>query len=50
MNYTDNFELFGNVQSAENYLDSLSSGNFFFSFVISYSEICEIPGITHISE
>ena len=46
MNYTDNFELFGNVQSAENYLDSLRSGNFFFSFVISYSEICEIPGIT----
>ena len=46
MNYTDNFELSGNVKSANTFLDSISSGNFFFSFVISYSETCEIPGIT----
>ena len=46
MNYRDNFELSGNVKSANAFLDSISSGNFFFSFVISYSETCEIPGIT----
>ena len=46
MNYSDNFELSGNVRSAETFLDSIGSGNFFFSFVISYSETCEIPGIT----
>ena len=46
MNYTDNFELSGNVKSANAFLDSISTGNFFFSFVISYSETCEVPGIT----
>ena len=46
MNYPDNFELSGNAESANAFLKSINSGNFFFSFVISYTETCEIPGIT----
>lgn len=42
----ENFELFGNTEKAKNFLDSVKSGKFLFSFVISYTETCEIPGIT----
>ena len=46
MNFLENFELFGNVNKAQNFLESVKSGKFLFSFVISYTETCEIPGIT----
>lgn len=42
----NDFELFGNVDKAHSFIDSLKSGNFLFSFVISYTQTCEIPGIT----
>ncbi|MEJ2259263.1 MAG: TIGR00303 family protein [Nitrosopumilaceae archaeon] len=42
----DDFDLFGNVSKAEKFLDSIKNGKFLFSFVISYTETSEIPGIT----
>ena len=42
----DDFELSGNVELAQNFIDSTKSGRFLFSFVISYTETSEIPGIT----
>ena len=42
----DDFELSGNVELAQNFIDSVNSGRFLFSFVISYTETSEIPGIT----
>ena len=42
----DDFDLFGDVSKAENFLDSIKNGKFLFSFVISYTETSEIPGIT----
>ena len=42
----ENFELFGNIEQGKNFLDSIKNGRFLFSFVISYTETCEIPGIT----
>ncbi len=46
MSFLENFELFGNVKKGQIFLDSLRSKRFLFSFVISYTETCEIPGIT----
>lgn len=46
MNFLENFELFGNTDKAQNFLETVKSGKFLFSFVISYTETCEIPGIT----
>ena len=46
MNFLENFELFGNIQKAKNFLETIKSGRFLFSFVISYTETCEISGIT----
>lgn len=46
MNFLENFELFGNTDKAQNFLETIKSGRFLFSFVISYTETCEIPGIT----
>jgi uncharacterized protein (TIGR00303 family) len=46
MNFLENFEYFGNIDRAENFIDSIKSQKFLFSFVISYTETCEIPGIT----
>jgi uncharacterized protein (TIGR00303 family) len=40
------FELFGNIDQAQNFLETAKSGKFLFSFVISYTETCEVPGIT----
>ncbi len=42
----DNFELFGNKAKSQEFLESIKSSKFLFSFVISYTETCEIPGIT----
>ena len=41
-----NFELIGNVEQAQNFLETIKSGKSLFAFVISYTEVCEIPGIT----
>lgn len=42
----DSFELFGNTTQAQNFLETVKSKRFLFSFVLSYTETCEIPGIT----
>ena len=42
----ETFELFGNVEQGKIFLDSMKSKRFLFSFVISYTETCEVPGIT----
>ena len=42
----EDFELYGNIGLAQNFIDSVKSGRFLFSFVISYTETSEIPGIT----
>jgi uncharacterized protein (TIGR00303 family) len=42
----ENFELHGNIDRANNFFEIMKSGRFLFSFVISYTETCEIPGIT----
>ena len=42
----ENIELFGNIEQGQNFLESMKSKKFLFSFVISYTETCEIPGIT----
>lgn len=46
MNILDDFELFGNSEKAQNFIEQLKTKNFLFSFVISYTQTCEIPGIT----
>ena len=42
----ENFELIGNVEQAQNFLETIKTGKSLFAFVISYTETCEIPGIT----
>ncbi|QDI88623.1 TIGR00303 family protein [Candidatus Nitrosopumilus sp. SW] len=42
----EDFELHGNIDLAQSFIDSVKSGRFLFSFVISYTETSEIPGIT----
>lgn len=42
----ENFQLYGNIEQGKNFLESIKSGRFLFSFVISYTETCEVPGIT----
>ena len=37
---------YGNDQNAKDFIDSLQKKRFTFSLVISYTETCEIPGIT----
>lgn len=46
MNLLDDFEIFGNSEKAQNFINHLKTRNFLFSFVISYTQTCEIPGIT----
>ena len=46
MNFLENFELFGNIEKAQNFLETIKSGRFLFSLVISYTETCEVSGIT----
>ncbi len=42
----EDFELSGNIDLAQSFIDSVKPGKFLFSFVISYTETSEIPGIT----
>jgi len=42
----DSFDFFGNVDQAENFVKTIKSGRSLLSLVISYTETCEIPGIT----
>ena len=42
----DKFEFFGNAAKAQEFVDSIKNAKFLFSFVISYTETSEIPGIT----
>jgi len=42
----EDFEFFGNVKKAQDFVDVIKTGDFLFSLVISYTETCEIPGIT----
>jgi len=42
----DDFQLFGNTTKSQEFIESIKSSKFLFSFVISYTETCEIPGIT----
>ena len=46
MTFVGKFELYGNTDQAQNFLETVKSGKFLFSFVISYTETCEVPGIT----
>ena len=46
MTFVRQFELYGNTDQAQNFLETAKSGKFLFSFVISYTETCEVPGIT----
>mgnify|MGYP000052993384 CR=1 FL=1 len=46
MNLVDSFDFFGNVDQAENFVETIKSGRSLLSLVISYTETCEIPGIT----
>ena len=46
MKQLNDFELFGNLPRAEKFIEKIKDGNFLFSLVISYTETCEIPGIT----
>ena len=42
----NDIEIFGNSEKGRIFQESLEQKNFLFSFVISYTETCEIPGIT----
>ena len=42
----ENFEFFGNVERGKNFIESIKTGRFLFTLTISYTETCEIPGIT----
>jgi uncharacterized protein (TIGR00303 family) len=39
-------EIFGNLDKGKNFVSSIEKKRFLFSLVISYTETCEIPGIT----
>ncbi len=39
-------DLFGDAERGQEFLDSVRGGKFLLSLVISYTETCEIPGIT----
>lgn len=42
----DDIEIYGNSKKGKDFVDSIKENSFLFSFVISYTETCEIPGIT----
>ncbi|MHA7647859.1 nicotinate mononucleotide-dependent phosphoribosyltransferase CobT [Nitrosopumilus sp. S4] len=42
----EHLELFGNTEKAQNFLTDIRHGKFLFSLVLSYTETCEIPGIS----
>ena len=39
-------QILGNLDKGGNFIEDTQKKNFLFSFVISYTETCEIPGIT----
>jgi uncharacterized protein (TIGR00303 family) len=39
-------EILGNLEKGKNFIQAVEKKKFLFSFVISYTETCEIPGIT----
>ena len=42
----NDIEIFGNIEKGKKFINTIEKKNFLFSFVISYTETCEIPGIT----
>ena len=46
MTQVNEIEIFGNLEKGNNFVKSTEKKRFLFSFVISYTETCEIPGIT----
>lgn len=46
MSDVSDLEFFGNASAAPDFLDGLRNANFLFSLAISYTETCEVPGIT----
>ena len=46
MIFLQDLELTGNIDQAQEFLNIIKSQNTLFSFVLSYTETCEIPGIT----
>jgi len=42
----NDIEIFGNIEKGKKFINTIEKKNFIFSFVISYTETCEIPGIT----
>ena len=42
----DDIEIFGNSEKGKNLIQKIEKNHFLFSLVISYTETCEIPGIT----
>jgi len=42
----NDIEILGNSKKGQDFVDSIKKKKFLFSFVISYTETCEIPGIT----
>lgn len=42
----DDIEIFGNSEKGKKFISKIEKKDFLFSFVISYTETCEIPGIT----
>lgn len=42
----EDIEFFGNEDKAHDFVQSVKNGNFLFSFVLSYTQTAEIPGIT----
>ena len=42
----EDIEILGNLEKGKSFLDRIKKKDFLFSFVISYTETCEIPGIT----
>lgn len=43
---TDDLQIFGNIDKADDFINSLNSGTFLFSMTMSYTATCEIPGIS----
>jgi len=42
----DDIEILGNSEKGKDFIKRIEKNDFLFSFVISYTETCEIPGIT----
>ena len=42
----NNIEIFGNIEKGNDFIKKTQNKKFVFSFVISYTHTCEIPGIT----